>query len=109
MARKGSKQTAHYVLDGTEYEVKTGVLEMVFWEKAHKGQPFHDGSGAAYFERQAWLIWSASKRAGQHTMDFETWLKSIEDTWMDDPDEVAADEAEAASLEDPTGGSGTDS
>lgn len=65
--------------DGTEYSVPYGLIEIVAWESNNSGRPYADGGGNVPFSRQAWVIWSASKKAGHTDADFKAWLGTVAD------------------------------
>lgn len=111
MPRRGKRPPAQYggyEIDGEETRVRIGPKDTVLWERAHKGQPFANPDGTVPSERQAWLLWSSSKRAGQHDFDYATWFNKIDDMWLEVEDDEDQKEDEEG-YEDPTDGAGLDS
>lgn len=101
--RRGSKQTGKFIIDGTEHEIRWGSVEMVLWERANRGEPFAASGGGQHFQRIAWCIWSAAKRAQLTSLSFEAWLTTVEDVWVEVEDE------EDEGHQDPPDGSSPDS
>lgn len=100
-ARRGSKQTGKFLLDGTEHTIRWGSVEMVLWERANKGAPFST-DGGQHFQRIAWCIWSAAKRSKITDLSFDAWLTRVEDVWVEQDDE------EDEGHQDPPDGSSPD-
>ena len=79
----------HYV-DGSAVNVKTGLPDVLRWERNHEGQPW--AAAALAVTNQLQLMFYAGRRMGVITEPiFEEWLLTVEDYGKTTDDEVLPD------------------
>ncbi len=75
-------------LDGTTRSVPVPAIAQVLTERAYPGT-----AGANTLESAFYLAFASLRESGQVTIEFDDWLRTVDDMERDDPDAPAAEQS----------------